>query len=175
MTARPEAGEPEADKHHRARVLLAFGLDGLAVGAFVAAVLIIRSRGPQVGPDEGFFADPLPAGLMVLAFAATIAAGAVAAWALVREPLRTPAGRWAARLVIAFAVSFPVLGVITEVLGLEQGWAQPLVPPLMLAALSAMVLGAFAREPARRGLLLIPLVIGASAAIFALGEVLAPH
>ena len=38
-----------------------------------------------------------------------------------------------------------------------------------------MVLGAFAREPGRRGLLFIPLLIGASALIFFLGDLLFPQ
>ena len=154
---------------------LAVVLDGLGVAAFVAAVLVIGSRGPQDTSDKGFFADPLPAGLMVLAFAAVIAAGAAAALALVRRPLGTRAGRWAIGLAIAFVVSFPVLGLVSEVLDLKQGWAEPVVPILFLTALGAIVLGAAAREPGRRGLLLIPFLIGASALIFALGELLAPH
>ena len=126
--------------------------------------------------DDGFFTDPLPDGLAVLAFASAIAAGAVAAWALVREPLRTRAGRWALGLAIAFLVSFPVLGLLTVALGLEEGWAEPVVRPavLLATALGAMVLGAFAREPERRGLLFIPLLIGASALIFFLGDLLFP-
>jgi hypothetical protein len=45
----------------------------------------------------------------------------------------------------------------------------------LATALGAMVLGAFAREPGRRGLLLIPLLIGASALIFFLGDLLFPN
>jgi hypothetical protein len=96
--------------HHGPPLRLAFGLDGLAVAALVAYVVVTEGRGRQ---DDGFFSDPLPDGLAVLALAAAIAAGAVAAWALVREPKR-------------------------------------------------------------RGLLLIPLMIGASALIFFLGDLLFP-
>jgi hypothetical protein len=161
-------------EHHGPPLRLAFGLDGLAIAALLAYVVVTGGRGRQ---DDGFFTDPLPDGLAVLAFAAAIAAGAVAAWALVREPPRTRAGRWALGLAIAFVLSFPVLGLLTEVLGLEHGWAEPVVrPALPLAtALGAMVLGAFAREPGRRGLLFIPLLIGASALIFFLGDLLVPQ
>jgi hypothetical protein len=126
--------------------------------------------------DDGFFTDPLPDGLAVLALVAAIAAGAVAAWALMREPLRTRAGRWALWLAIVFVVSFPVLGLLTEALDGAQGWApEPVVPLLFATALGAMVLGAIAREPERRGLLLIPLLIGASAVMFFLGDLLFPQ
>lgn len=158
--------------HHGPPLRLAFGLDGLAVAALVAYVAVTEGRGRQ---DDGFFSDPLPDGLAVLALAATIAAGAVAAWALVREPPRTRAGRWALWLAIAFVASFPVLGLLTEALGGDQGWAPgPVLPLLSATALGAMVLGAFAREPGRRGLLLIPLLIGASALMFFLGDLLFP-
>jgi hypothetical protein len=163
-----------ATGHHGPPVVrLAFGLDGLTVAALVAYLVVTGGAGRE---DDGFFTDPLPDGLAVLALAAAIAAGAVAAWALVRDPPRTRAGRWALGLAICFVVSFPVLGLLTEALGLDQGWAPgPVVPLLAATALAAMVLGAFAREPERRGLLFIPLMIGASALIFFLGDLLFPY
>ena len=100
-----------ATGHGSSPLRLAFCLDGLAVAALVAYVVVTGGSGRQ---DDGFFTDPLPDGLAVLAFAAAIAAGAVAAWALLREP-------------------------------------------------------------GRRGLLFIPLLIGASALIFFLGDLLFPY
>ena len=161
-----------ATGHHVPPLRLAFGLDGLAVAALAAAVAVTGGRGRQ---DDGFFADPLPDGLAVLALTAAIFAGAVAVGALLREPPRTRAGRWAVGLAIAFAVSFPVLGLLTKALGLEQGWAEPVVPLQLATALGAMLLGAFAHEPDRRGLLLIPLVIAASALMFFLVDLLFPY
>ena len=162
-----------ATGHGGSPLRLAFGLDGLAVAALVTYVVVTGGSGRQ---DDGFFTDPLPDGLAVLAFAAAIAAGAVAAWALLREPPRSRAGHWALGLAIAFVVSFPVLGLLTEALGREQGWApEPVVPLLVATVLGAMVLGAFAPEPGRRGLLFIPLLIGASALIFFLGDLLFPY
>jgi hypothetical protein len=161
-----------ATGRHSRPLRLAFGFDGLVLAALVAYVMVTGGHGRQ---DDGFFADPVPDGLAVLALAAAIAAGAVAAGALVREPPRTRAGRWAVGLAIAFTLSFPVLGLITAALGLEQGWAEPVVPLQMAAALGAMLLGAVAREPDRRGLLLIPLVIGASALMFFLVSNLFPY
>ncbi len=152
---------------------VAFGLDALMVASIVAYVAVTGGHGRR---DDGFFADPVPDGLAVLALAAAICGGAVAAAALLREPPRTRAGRWALGLAIAFTVSFPVLGLITAVLRLDQGWAEPVAAPLQIAvALGAIVLGALAREPQRRGLLLIPLVIGASALMFFLTDLLFPY
>lgn len=161
-----------ATGRHGRTLRLAFGLDGLVLAALVAYAMVTGGHGRQ---DDGFFADPVPDGLAVLALAAAIAAGAVAAGALVCEPPRTRAGRWAVGLAVAFTLSFPVLGLITAALGLEQGWADPVVPLQMAAALGAMLLGAVAREPDRRGLLLIPLVIGASALLFFLVDQLFPY
>ncbi len=99
-----------ANGHHSPSLRLAFGLDVLAVIALVAYVTVTEGNGRR--DDVGFFGDPLPDGLAMLAFAALIAAGAVAARAL------------------------------------------------------------FAHEPQRRGLLLVPFLIGASALIFVLGDLL---
>lgn len=161
-----------ATGQHVPPLRLAFSLDGLAFAALAAAVAVTGGHGRQ---DDGFFSDPLSDGLAVLALAAAILAGVVAAGALLREPPRTRAGRWAVRLAIAFAVSFPVLGLLTEALGLEQGWAEPVVPLQLATALGAMLLGAVAHEPDRRGVLLIPLVIGASALMFFLVDLLFPY
>ena len=82
-----------ANGHHHSPLRLTFGLDILAVVALAAYVAVTEGRGRR--DDVGFFGDPLPDGLAVLALAAVIAAGAVAARALVREPPHTRAGRWA--------------------------------------------------------------------------------
>jgi hypothetical protein len=158
-----------ATEHHGPPLRLAFGLDGLAVATLVAAAVLIESSGGSQGTLASVLAG--------LAFAAAIAAGAVAAWALVREPPRTRAGRWAVGLAIAFVASLPVLGLLTPALGLDPGWAEAAVRPtiLLVSGFGAMVLGAVAGEPGRRGLLFIPLMIGASALLFFLGDLLFPQ
>ena len=74
-------------------------------------------------------------------------------------------------------MSLPALGLLTKTLDLEPGWAEAVVPPRppVVTALGAIVLGTVAHEPGRRGLLLIPLLIGASALLFFLGDLLFPH
>jgi hypothetical protein len=53
--------------------------------------------------------------------------------------------------------------------------AQPLVPLWTLAGLAAAVLGATASEPGRRGILVVPFMLGAFVLLFWLGEALVPH
>lgn len=159
-------------ERHRPPLRLAFGLDGLVFAVLAVYVVVTGARGRR---DDGFFADPVPDGLALLALTAAIAAGLVAARALVREPPDTRAGRWAVGLAIAFTLSFPALGLITATLGLEAGWAEPVVPLQIGAALGAILLGSVAREADRRGLLLIPFVIGAAALMFFLVDLLFPY
>lgn len=161
--------------HHRAPLRLTLILDGVAAAAFATTVLVLELRGDRRGPDDGFFSDPLPAILALTALVAAITAGAVAARALTREPLQTDRGRWATWLGLAFAASFPVLWALTLALGLDAGWAEPAVPLQMLAVLGAVGLGATAHEPGRRGLLLIPFVIGVAALAFFLGDLIVPY
>jgi hypothetical protein len=146
---------------------LAFGLDALALAALAAAVVLIETRDGSQGVVASVFAG--------IAFTVAIGAGAVCAWGLIREPLRTRAGRLAVVLAVAFTVSFPALGIITAALDLDSGWAEPVIPVQIAAALGAVVLGAVAHEPGRRGLLLVPVVIGASALMFVLTDLLFPY
>lgn len=145
---------------------LTLGLGGLAIVALATAAALIELRGSQ-----GVLASVLAG----LAFAIAIVAGAVAGWVLAREPPRTRAGRWALGLAIVLALSFPLLGLITAALDLELGWAEPVAGLQLAAAIGAVALGAVAREPQRRGLLLIPLVIGTSALMFVLTDLLFPY
>ena len=163
-----------ATGRHGSTLRLALRLDALALAALAAWVAVTGGGGRE---DVGFFGDPLPDGLATLAFAAAIAAGAVAATALVREPPRSRAGRWAVGLAIAFVASLPVIGLLTMALGLDSGWAEAAVRPVLLVVtgFGAIVLGALAHEPERRGLLFIPLMIGAGALLFFLGDLIFPE
>ena len=65
----------------------AFALDLAAVAAFLVYLLVTGGRGRSDNGD--FFSDPLPDGLAALSLVALLAAGAVAAWALIRGPNRS--------------------------------------------------------------------------------------
>lgn len=165
--------QPTAD-HPRA-LRRALSLDAVAVLALGATVAVTAIRGDRRGPDGGFFDDPVPSLLALLAVGAAVAGGAVAAWALAREPLATRAGRWGLGLAVALLVSFPVLWTITLIRDVTYGWAEPIIPLQAAAGLGAVVLGAVAREPGRRGLLLIPFVLGTVALAFTLGDLIVPY
>jgi uncharacterized protein (DUF983 family) len=171
----------EAAPHRPPALALALGLDALAVALFVGFVAVVPRAGSQDSSDDGFFADPLPAVLIVLAATAVVAAGVVAAVSLVRAPLRSRAGRWAMRLAVFNALLMPAVGVsvttIAWILGydLPEGWGEPVAPVWLLSGLAALAFGARAKDPGRRGLLVLPLVIGAAVLSFSLGEILSPH
>lgn len=153
---------------------LALGLDAATVLTLGAYAALIAIRGERRGPDDGFLADLAAAILALVTFGAAVAAGGVAAWALAREPLRTRPGRWGLGLAVALVVSFPVLWALALALDRTYDWVGPFVPLQFAAGLGAVVLGALAREPGRRGLLLIPLVIGTAALAFTLGDLIVP-
>lgn len=137
-------------------------------------MLVLELRGDRRGPDDGFFSDPLPALLALAAFGVAIAAGVVAAQALIREPLQTSRGHWALRLALGLTASFPVVWGITLAFDLDADWLDSVIPLQVLVGLATAGLGATAREPGRRGLLLIPFVIGVAALAFFLGDLIVP-
>ncbi len=119
--------------------------------------------------------------LLLLAATSMIAAGALAAVSLVRAPLQSRAGRWATRLAVVNVLLMPVLAgsatTIAWLFGYElsEGWGEPMVPVWLLSGLAAFVLGVRARDQGRRGLLVLPLMIGSAAMTFWMGEILDPH
>jgi hypothetical protein len=75
----------------------------------------------------------------------------------------------------------PIVGVSVTagawLVGYDQpeGWGQPIAPFWMAAGLAAAILGIVAKEPGRRGVLVVPFMIGALVLTFWLGEILVPH
>ncbi len=168
-----------ASSRRGSTLVLAVGLDALAVALLALQVAVVTSGESE--PADTFFSDPLAAGLLLTAATLTIVAAVVAAVSLWREPLRSRAGRWATRLAVANALFLPVLAVVAAgvawAVGIDEPatLAQPLVPLWMLAGLGAVALGVLAPEPGRRGILVVPFMLGAFALVFWLGELLVPH
>jgi len=158
---------------------VALALDLLAVTLLAATVILLSTRDHRAA--ETFFSDPLPAALLVAAGLLAIVAGAVALRSLVAEPLRTAAGRWAWRLAAVNALLLPAIGLSVTIVawlagvGLPDAWGQPLVPAWVLIGVVAGLLGAVAREPGRRGLLVVPFMLGALVLVFWVGELVVPH
>ncbi len=162
------------------RLVLAIDLTAAAVG--IGWMLIVVLRGPEDTSSTDTFGEVVRA-LFPLMLAATglIVGGALALCSLVRRPLQTATGKWGLRFAVANALAMPVLVVsgtiIAAVLGFElgEGWGEPIAPFWLILGLTAAVLGIAAREPGRRGLLLIPFMAGAAVLVFWAGEVLSPH
>ncbi|HEU0246760.1 MAG TPA: hypothetical protein VFR38_06695 [Gaiellaceae bacterium] len=79
------------------------------------------------------------------------------------------------------AVLVPVVGVVVTAvawlagLDLPDGWGQPLAPVWLVTSFAAGVLGVVAREPGRRGILVLPFMVGAFVLVFWIGEVAVPQ
>jgi hypothetical protein len=165
----------------RSVVVFALALDAFSVTLFAALLTVFTIRGPGDSPPETFASDPLPAVLLGSAASIAILAGAVAIGSLVRDPLTTNAGRWATRLAVVSALLVPVVGVVVSAgawlagLDLPEGWGQPLVPIWFVTSVTACVLGFLAREPRRRGVLVLPFLVGAFVLVFWIGELAVPH
>ena len=157
------------------------GLDALAIALFVAFAIAVQRDAPQGSGGEGFFSEPVPAALLLTAASLAVAAGVVAAVSLVRVPLRSRSGRWASRLAVVNALLMPLVAVSVTTVAwlvgydLPEGWGEPIAPVWLLSGLAALVLGVRAKDPGRRGLLVLPLMIGAAVLTFWLGEILDPH
>jgi hypothetical protein len=84
-------------------------------------------------------------------------------------------------LALVNALLLPVVGLsvvaVARLIGadLPDGWGEPIVPVWLATGLGAAALGAAAKERGRRGLLVVPFMIGAFVLIFWLGEILEPH
>jgi hypothetical protein len=167
--------------HKRSALVVGLALDGVAIALFVTLFVVLVSSDREAARDEGFFAEPVLAALALGAFAAALVAGVIAAASLLRVPLRTRAGRWAVRLAAVNVLIIPVVAVpvmtIAWIAGYElpEGWGEPISLIWQLTGVSALVLGVTAKEPGRRGVLVILVMIGAGVATFAVGEIVVPH
>jgi hypothetical protein len=158
-----------------------FLLLGSSVVLFVAVVLIVTPDGSEGEATGGFFSDPAPAILMLLAGIAVISSGATALLDLLGHRLSTGLGRWAFRLALVNCLLIPVAALlVTAIAGLtgaelDEGWGQPIMPIWFIVGAAATVLGAIAPEHRRRGILVLPLMIGTFALVFLIGEFTVPH
>ena len=153
-------------------------LDAVALALIVLASQVAIHGGPQ--DRGGVFAEPLPAALIATGAFAAIAAGSLAALAVYRDPLRSRSGGRATQCALVSALISPLICVpVVSIawllrIDLPAGWAQPVVPVWMVATAGAVVFGTLAPEPRRRGLLLLPVVVGAYVLTYWLGEIFDP-
>lgn len=159
----------------------AFALDGAAVLLVAIASGVVSAWPPrEAGPAAGVGWST--AILMALAGALALAAGVVAVVSLSRRRLVTRTGKWAIGVGLFSALINPV--VVLPAYLIERAirggevpgdWGEPYSFIWLASILVAIILGLVAREPGRRGLLVIPAVIGAFVLTFIIGEFAIPH
>jgi hypothetical protein len=159
-------------------VVVALALDGLALALLLTFFVILATSDREPLRDQEFFAEPLYAALVLAAAVSGLAGGVIATASLLRTAPRTRQGRWAVRLAVVNALITPVVAAVVATIAwlagfdLPDGWGQPIAPIWLATGVSALVLGVTAKEPGRRSLLVIPVMIGASVATFAGGEII---
>ena len=162
-------------------LIVAFALDGVAVLLVAIASGIVSAWPPrEASPAAGVGWSM--AILMPLAGALALTAGVVAVVSLRRQRLVTRTGKWAIGIglfsaLINPAVVLPAYLIERAIRGgkVPGDWGEPYSFIWLASIITAIILGLMAREPGRRGLLVIPAVIGAFVLTFVLGEVAIPH
>ena len=102
-----------------------------------------------------------------------IYAGFRAANSLRMIPLETGAGKLAVRMAVVLAVLLAVMTITLGLLAATDTWEQdsePFLGAWVILALVASVVGAFAPEAGRRGLLVLPFLLGFAALVLLLSE-----
>ena len=176
MTTSPSIGPVLPEPPRRSALVWALALD--AAGIVLLGIVLATLASSQPDPDAGFFDEPALALALLAGAAALVGGGVVAAVSLVRRPLTSGPGRVAVRLAVAAALVVPALAVVVGLarLVLDRDVPAELVSPLAtLLGIAAVVVGARAPEPGRRGLLVVPFLVGVVALTFVLGEALVPH
>jgi hypothetical protein len=172
---------------HRLRELrdnplaLALVLDAVAVALVVASGLVVNAWPPGEGDGTSGIGWTM-AVLMPLAGALALGAGVVAVVSLWRVRLVTRTGKWAVGVGLFSALVNPVVVLPAYLIerAVRDGempgdWGEPYSFAWLASIVVAIILGAVAREPGRRGLLVAPAVIGAFVLTFVIGEFAVPH
>ena len=149
---------------------------GLALGGFgglvLLAVLIALFRGDSD--------DSAPVVLTIIlifvgvaAYGSMIAGGILAAIALRSGPMESGPGLFAVRMAVILAIVLPIMALTLGLLAVTDTWerdSEPFIGPWLLLALVTSLVGAFSREPGRRGLLVFPFLVGVAAVVLLLSE-----
>ena len=160
---------------------VALALDVLAVALVAISAVVVNSWPPrESGPSRGLtLAMDI---IMPLAGVLALAAGVVAVVSLVRHRLVTRTGKCAIGVGLFSALVNPV--VVLPAYLIERAvrggevpgdWGEPYSFVWLASIVVAIILGAAAPEPGRRGLLVAPAVIGAFVLTFVIGEFAVPH
>lgn len=113
--------------------------------------------------------------LLVVAMGTMVAAGFRAAKGLRTISLESGPGRFAVGMAVVLAVMLAVMTITLGLLATTDTWEQdsePFIGIWVVLALVASLIGAFAPEPGRRGLLVFPFLIGIAALMLFISEAL---
>ncbi|MEI6664428.1 MAG: hypothetical protein WCL20_09050, partial [Actinomycetes bacterium] len=162
------------DQDHQALLLLrsAWLIDAVAVATVVLLQLLGGAKGSNPnGFSEGVFGR----GLMLIAMLAIVAAALISAVGILRNPIRDAVGRWASWLALFNICFLPACWLLAKLLtalgvGFEVSWGLPYLPIWAATGLAAIALGAFAPGARKQGWLIFPLLLGAAALTFFLGD-----
>ena len=148
-------------------------LSGLVL-FFLTAFVIDLVRGDSDESDP--FVATVLFSMLLLLMAGLLAAGGATAWkGLSSRPLVSTLGRRAFALALVAVVLLPVivfvLGLL-DALGTYEGDSEPFLAVWLMLSLVASILGGIAPEPGHRGLLVVPLILGAAAIVLLFSEIL---
>jgi hypothetical protein len=156
-------------------------LDAAAVALVIVSALLVQAWPPREA-DGASGPGWTMAVIMPLAGMLALVAGAVAVVSLWRVRLVTQAGKWAVGVGLFSALINPVIVlpaylIERSIRGGEMpgDWGEPYSFVWLASIVVAIILGAVAREPGRRGLLVAPAVIGAFVLTLVIGEFAVPH
>ena len=149
---------------------LAPGLAGF-VGLVLLAFLNVFLRDDDSG---GSAITVVAVAVAIIVLGAMVVGGYRAGKAFREIPLESGVGRFAVRMAVALAVVLVVLVVTFGILAATDTWerdSEPFLGFWVVLALVASLIGAFAPEPGRRGLLILPFLLGVGALVLLLSEV----
>lgn len=149
---------------------------GPAVGGFAVLVVLALLMGLIRGDSDD--SDPVAVAILFIAlglfaFGLMIAGGFLAAKGLRSESMESGSGVFAVRMAVVLAIVLPVMTLVFGLLAATDTWerdSEPFIGAWLVLALVASVIGGFAPEPGRRGLLVIPFLIGVAALVLVLSE-----
>ena len=147
---------------------------GPALLGFLALVLLAVLNILFRDDWDGSFAALLVVALVIASLGTMIDSGFRAAKALRSKPMDSGTGKSAVRMAVVLAA---VLAVMTLTLGLLavtdtwEGDSEPFIGIWVALALAVSAVAAFAPEPGRRGLLVLPFMLGVAAFVLLFSEV----
>jgi len=156
-------------------LVFVLGMDLLGLAAFLIAQQIVTRRPGAYNIGKGFWSEPVPAGLMVLAALSFILAGLISFLQLWRKPLESSTARWGWRLAKTYMMIILIISCVAAIKEISEAVAQWLELVVISLGLVSIGLGISSKEPSRKGFFFGPLFLGVLVLVFSLGELTSNH